>query len=224
MRITDSFRFGQFRNLNIGLVYLMAPDYIDWALQTTDQFYLSDIDYLRKIKTIDFFPDMQDRREQFGYGIAGEQIRDYIEDKFSFDDLKFSGTNVFHFSDEAISYNKVKLTRNNKSIDFTQDFLNPNNFNLFIDINFNSFDISKRKFKFIKHDVTAKGISYVVFQFDNTTYKVYELPSSDACNIAMIAYDDWLLSTDKIESFEKGQVLEFSIKAGSLANQKISIL
>jgi hypothetical protein len=55
MRFTpnDKLTFGKYRGIQAGLIYLLAPGYIKWAIGEIPNFCIDQIDFLSSLEVID---------------------------------------------------------------------------------------------------------------------------------------------------------------------------
>ena len=175
----DSMPFGQYRGVEVGLIYLFDPNYLEWAICNTD-FALSDIEYLQKLKVI---YNWSAEDSILITGAIGK--KEYLEEHFnwfSFEDLKYSGTEKFEFSRLALQKNSEKRFSPKNFKDITKiDESDIIYFQIFTDDLF----VKKSEYTCKGYDETKKGMKYYILEVDNKNNLFPKLPKIIDCKIGI---------------------------------------
>ncbi|MDD2634794.1 MAG: hypothetical protein PHW82_04775 [Bacteroidales bacterium] len=196
LKMSEEFKFGQFKGIEIGMIYLIKPDYIEWVLANTDK-YLVDIEDAKTMKVIHDM-NINSRVNLYGSGLNDEILGEKFYKRFSFKELMHSGFIDFKFSPSSLQYNdeKIALNGDNKqpvSFKYSDDSI----MHFIIEIN----DLPNISFKAKCLDFckTAEGQQYFVFSFDNSIPIVPVLRKTQDFRIASFFYPDWNISTAEFE-------------------------
>lgn len=109
----DKLDFGKYHGVQAGLVYLLAPGYIQWAIRENSSFCLGEVDFLSSLDVIDSLGK--------GSWVAHEAeadvqiIKNNYADQVDFEKLKFSGYKPFQLPDDMLEINEKKLKRFGKT-------------------------------------------------------------------------------------------------------------
>jgi len=197
LKLTDKFEFGQFKGIEVGLIYLIKPDYIEWILKNTNK-YLLDIDDAMAMKVIQIW-DLQSSITLSQAGLNEEVLGDQYYNRFSFNDLKYSGFLDFKFDDETLNKNQIKIEQNYESKEYCS-FSYPNDYIIHLVTNIHEIPDFNFELKCIGIENTEKGYEYLIFLFDNSRNDLKMFKNIKELKIASFFYQEWNIS---IPEFEK---------------------
>ncbi len=102
--------FGKFKGYQLGMIYLLAPNYINWMLEETVKanYCVGDIEFLQSLKVINRFGESGWLAHHTEVDV--EEFRRLWRPYVSFSDMKFSGTSDYSFSGLALATNTEKLS------------------------------------------------------------------------------------------------------------------
>lgn len=103
---TDRLDFGKYRGVQTGLVYLLAPGYIKWAIRDRPAFCLGELDFLSSLDVIDSFG--KSSWEAHEAEIDVEIIKNQWSKIVDFEQVKFSGYKPFRLPDDILEMNQKK--------------------------------------------------------------------------------------------------------------------
>lgn len=196
LTLFDKFSFGQFKGIEVGMIYLIKPDYIEWLLTTTDK-YLVDIDDAIDMKVIQDL-DVYTSVNLYGSGLNDEILGERFYKRFSFKDLIHSGFIKYKFSEIAIIKNNRKIAINNdrkltKSFKYSEESI------MHFVTEISELPNISFETKCIDSFKTSFGYQYFVFSFDNSEPLVPILRKCDNLKIASFFYPDWRITPKEFE-------------------------
>lgn len=210
LHATDPIPFGKYYGIQIGLIYLLSPDYLNWMLSTTEV-CIGDIEFLKSLKVINRFGDQ-------GYvahavGVDTDEFRKLWSDTIDFEDVKFSGYNSFSFSKSALDNNSRKLAAYTNSIEF-REIIPEEERDILIYYPGTSKKSDQTSFIPLTASTNKTERTVLSFQVDNTSGKINFLPFLKNLKVSSFFWSEWGISPELMEEHfvEKrpltGQILE----------------
>ena len=178
--------FGKYKGIEIGMIYLCDPKYLEWALINTD-LAVPDIEYLRKLKVLHNFHnlDIGQRVEISNIGIDVFLGDNYFK-WLSFKDVQFSGRYAFQFSSLALQKNEQKCTFLRRDVGIPP--INESDityFYIYLEERDSKSFIKVQSYTCIELKETTKGMKYYIIEFDNKNWAFPHLPRIENCKIGL---------------------------------------
>lgn len=183
LTLNDRMPFGKFKGVEVGMVYMFEPDYLDWLFVNTD-IVLVDIEEAKSLKVI---TSKNSLNWLIHTGIIGKEIYEFEFSVFTFRDIKYNGFEIYNFSKTALEANEKKLNPN-KKIQFIDN--KPLDI-VYFTILFLSHEKGKIKYpyknpyKYIGSGHTGKSEFYEIFEYDNTNNCFDKLPKIKNCRVGL---------------------------------------
>lgn len=217
LHTTDKLPFGKYRGINLGLIYLLTPSYIEWMMMGTS-YCVGDIDFLQSLKVIDRFGTHSPMAHHAE--VDREEYEDLWSGKVEFEDVKFSGYKTFSFCNQAISKNAEKLSRYSSSISKRQIIpeeerevliFYPGTLNRSENAMFTPTGVN----------INSKGRTVLSFEVDNSSRVISFLPNKKNLKVSSFFWPEWKMTPELLEKlFEEKRPIRGKIREGQLLLEK----
>ena len=209
----DRLPFVKYRGIQLGMIYLLAPSYVDWMVLNTE-FCVGDPDFLSSLKVIDLFGD-------HGYlahhvNVDREEIDSCWSPFVSFEDLKFSGFKVGGISQFALERNSEKLFEYGSEIE-ERPIVQERDREIFLFYPNLGLNSELTKFTPTGHRKSSKGKTIISFDVDNQRWPITFLPHQPIVRVASFTFDTWRITERHFnECLQEKRPIEGRIKDGYL--------
>ncbi|GEO21014.1 hypothetical protein CQA01_15480 [Cyclobacterium qasimii] len=199
--------------MNLGLIYLLSPSYINWILEET-RCCIGDIEFLKSLKVINKFGNNGHLAHYAD--IDAEEFKENWSRKVDFEDVKFSGYENFFFSDLALNKNKEKLNLVSGVVKEREITLEEERK---IMIFYPGMKINSIETSFIpsEMELSKGGETVLFFLVNNRNEAIDFLPCREKLVVSSFFWSDWQITADNMDKiFDEKRVVEGQVVDGQL--------
>lgn len=214
----EKLTFGKYQGLQVGMVYMLVPSYINWMLSDTSH-AIKDLDFLLSLDVFERFGNQGHVAHHTEVDL--EEFETFWTPVVTFEDIMFSGFKSHCISDYGIKKNEQKL------FDYGEDtgkkYIKPHNTNQEPLIYFPNLgqDSEKTIFTPVGFGNSKKGHETISFRANNRRRFMDNLPHHETVFLKSFFWDDWDIEMDEIERRKELQLPFFGqIKDGYLMLKK----
>lgn len=216
LNATTRLPFGKYKGIELGLIYLFSPSYINWMLEKTS-YTVEDVDFLADLKVIDRFG-----KQGFVAHYADvdrEELENLWLPHVNFEDIKYSGFRNFSFSKLALEKNEERLA--SIGIARTRTALPEAKREVNIFYPSTGLEVKKVTMTPTKFSTGSKGKTIVSFELNNLNHQMDFLPALPKLKVSSFFLDKWTISDRELEMrMTKGLPVEGKISDGLLILEK----
>lgn len=191
----DKLTFGKYYGIELGMVYMLTPSYINWMLLNTAH-CVGELDYLTELKVIDLFGDKGHIAD--AAGIDRQEIELRWLPFVDFEMIKHSGFEYDCISQAAHQENKEKLAYHDYLPTRKVEPESEREIFLF----YPGTGLSSDQTQFFptgyRYDKTGKTI--ITFDADNTRRYIDLLPHQPIVKVASFYHEAWDFEPDQIKA------------------------
>lgn len=207
---TSRLPFGKYQGINLGLIYLLSPSYINWMLEDTP-YYIGDIEFLQSLKVINRFGDRGPEAHHADVDV--EEFRNNWHGRVDFDDVKFSGFEHFAFTWKALEKNREKVGRSSGRI-FEKSITPEADRKIMIFYPGTCLNSAETDFTPYGVEVTKDDKSIVHFSVDNYYEAIKFLPYRNKLIVSSFFWPEWNMAPEELQTIfrverpVKGQIID----------------
>lgn len=213
--------FGKYHGIQVGMVYMLAPSYINWMLTDTDH-CIENLDFLTSLKTLNRFSKLGHVAHHTEVDI--EEFKEFWTSKVTFEEIMYSGFKGDLLSDHAIERNRQKL-RDHKiyenegaEVEKNWDIENTEILLYYPNLGVNSY---RTIFTPLGMRKSKKGITIVSFEANNRRRFVETIPHREKVNVSSFYIEEWGIEEEELERRIENKLPFFGqIKDGYLMLEK----
>lgn len=191
----DKLTFGKYHGIETGMVYMLAPSYINWMLETTPH-CIGELEFLTSLKVIDRFGN------QGHVAHHAEIDRDEIERHWlpfvDFETIKYSGFEFDCISKYATEQNAERLSSRNYKP--TREIVSESDREVFLFYPSTGIKSDQTTFLPTGFKYDGSGRTIVTFDADNTRRYIDILPHRPIVKVASFFLQNWEFEADEITS------------------------
>ncbi|MDG1277000.1 MAG: hypothetical protein P8O16_06940 [Algoriphagus sp.] len=216
LNATTKLPFGKYRGIELGIIYLFSPSYINWMLESTS-YAIEDIDFLSSLKVINRFGN-QGFVAHYA-DIDREELENYWIPDVNFEDIKYSGFRDFSFSKYALEKNEDRLAT--IGIARTRAVVPEDQREINIFYPSTGVEAKKVELKPLKYIKSSKGKTMVSFELNNLNNQINFLPSRSKLKVSSLFWENWKISESDLTSrMKQKSTVQGKISDGILILEK----
>ncbi|MBA4299623.1 MAG: hypothetical protein C0433_05870 [Cyclobacterium sp.] len=192
----DKLPFGKYRGIEVGMIYLLAPSYINWMLETDKVNYcIGDIDFLQSLKVINRFGNQGYLAH--GVEVDRQEFDQYWTPNVTFEDLKFSGYETFTFSKTALIKNEDKFPYYGFVIQ--RNIVPESEREILIFYPSTGLKSEKGEFTPTRYSESTKGTTMVSFNLNNQRRNIDIFPHQPVVKVSSLFLSHWTITEADID-------------------------
>lgn len=195
----DKFTFGKYEGIQVGMVYMLAPGYIEWMLTTTAH-YIEDLELLTSLKVMDRFGNKSITAHHTEVDLM--EFEQLWKSKVTFEEIMYSGFRYYNLSKTAVYMNSEKRDEErfyDKEELENVEILPPENPEILIYFPNHGVNSLRTIFTPIATGVSKKGFNIVNFEANNKRWYMQTLPHQETVKVASFFLTDWGISHEEID-------------------------
>jgi hypothetical protein len=213
---TDKFNLHRkYSGIEVGMIYLLSPGYIKWAIRDLSSFCIAEIEYLSSLKVYNLFDQGGSVTAHYA-GVDQDIFRNEWASNLNFDDIKLGGHKFYSLPDDILALNEKKLLEQGYQgckLDHVKK--EEQEIFLFYPGEFMFSGVTKlwptRIFK------SSKGYMMVSFEMDNSSRTVDFLPNESRLKVYSFLLPNWNIEDEEFEMRIKKKIpFEGKIEYGYL--------
>lgn len=210
--------FGKYIGIQVGMVYMLAPSYINWMLLTKDH-AIKDLDFLLSLDVMERFGTQGHIAHATEVDVS--EFNTFWTPKVMFEDIMYSGYELNCISQDAIEINETILSENGVDVEEGPHPLhneNPEPLIYFPNLRQNS---DKTIFTPTGFSKSKKGFTVISFKANNRRRFIDNLPHQETVFLKSFYWDKWNIDMEELERRKELQLPFFGqIKDGYLMLKK----
>ncbi|MDP2041843.1 MAG: hypothetical protein Q8S14_14890 [Algoriphagus sp.] len=212
--------FGKYEGLEVGMVYLLAPSYINWMI-LDDVHFITDLDFLLQLKVIDRFGNQGHIADSDRVDVW--EFNNLWKPRVTFKDIMHSGVEHHYISYEAIKRNREIQGESISKYDPSNDprLENPDPLIFYPHMGLSS---ERTTFTPIGYRKSEKGYTIISFEANNRRWFMNMFPHKDKIRVSSFFLSDWKIEDEEMERRIEEKLPFFGrIKDGYLMLERVEV-
>lgn len=190
----DKLTFGKYHGIETGMIYMLAPSYINWMLETTDH-CIGELEFLTSLKVIDRF--WNQGHVAHNAEIDRKEIERHWLPFVDFEAIKYSGFEFDCITKYATEQNAERLSSRNYKP--SREIVKESDREMFLFYPGTGLKSDQTTFLPTSFRYDAAGKTIITFDADNTRWYINILPHQPVVKVSSHYLNEWKFEPDEIK-------------------------